>query len=83
MLDPVAVPLVVAGLGWLFLSKNGSRYRPFGWAYIIIISVIKLLHGKSYYAMPFYPILLAAGAVALGTLLLQGSKWVRWVMWPC
>ncbi len=76
-LNPVTLPLVVGGLGWLLFSKTGSRYRPLGWAYIIVIVVIKLLHGKSYYPMPFYPILLAAGAVTVGPLLLQGPKWLR------
>jgi hypothetical protein len=69
--------LVVAGLAWFFLSKAGNRFRPLGWAYLIIIAVIKLLHGKTYYPMPFYPILLAAGGVALGQLLLQSKKGLR------
>ena len=76
-LNPFTLPLVVAGLGWLLLAKSGNQFRALGWAYFVVIAVIKLLHGKAYYPMPFYPILLAAGAVALGTLLLKNSKWLR------
>lgn len=76
-LNPIALPLVAAGLGWLLFSKSGKQFRLLGWAYIIVIAAIKLLHGKSYYAMPVYPILLAAGAVVLGTFLLKSAKWLR------
>jgi hypothetical protein len=76
-LNPFALPLAAAGLGWLLFSKGGKQFRLLGWAYIIVIAVTKLLHGKSYYAMPFYPILLAAGGVVLGTYLLKSAKWLR------
>jgi len=73
-LNPVALPIAAAGVAWLLLSKAEKRFRPLGWAFLVITAVVKLLNGKSYYPMPFYPILLAAGGVALGRLLLRSKK---------
>ena len=75
-LDPVAAPMVLAGLAWLFLSKTGRRFRSLGWSFLIIIAVVKLLHGKTYYPTPFYAILLAAGAAAFGDVLRQRARLV-------
>src|SRR5271157_6087239 len=68
-LNPVALPVIAAGLAWLLLSKREKRFRAVGWAFLIVIIVVMTLHGKSYYPVPFYSILLAAGSVALEMLL--------------
>lgn len=75
--NPFALPIVAAGLAWLLLSKRETRFRSLGWAFLVVIAVVRLLHGKTYYPMPFYPILLAAGGVGLGTMLLENRKWLR------
>ncbi len=36
-----------------------------GWSYVVCFSVFFVLHGKSYYLAPIYPMLLAAGAVTI------------------
>jgi len=76
-LNPVAFPAIAAGLTWLFLSKRGKQFRSLGWAYLVVIAVVRILNGKTYYPMPFYAILLATGGVALETLLLGSRKWLR------
>lgn len=76
-LNPVALPIVGAGLAWLFLSKKEQRFRALGWAFLIVLVVVKVLQGKAYYPMPFYPILLAAGGVAFGSLPLDWRKCLR------
>jgi hypothetical protein len=76
-LNPVALPLIAAGLAWLLFSKRGQRFRSLGWAFLVVIAVVMTLHGKTYYPVPFYPILLAAGGVRFGTLLLESKKWLR------
>ena len=63
-LNPIALPLWLAGLVWYFFSEEGKRFRFFGFAYLIVVGVFIALDGKSYYPIPVYPILIAAGGVA-------------------
>ncbi|MGC1660885.1 MAG: glycosyltransferase family 39 protein [Candidatus Acidiferrales bacterium] len=62
--EPLALPLWLGGLAWLFIGRAGKSYRFLAWAYVVILIVFISLHGKSYYPAAFYPILMAAGAVA-------------------
>ena len=58
-----ADPLWLTGLIALFFSRSLRRYRMFGIAYLVCLTVFIVLHGKNYYLAPVYPILIAAGAV--------------------
>jgi hypothetical protein len=64
-LQPIELPVWLAGLVWFFAAPEGKRFRFLGWAYLIVMIVFIVLHGKSYYALPIYPILMASGGVAL------------------
>jgi hypothetical protein len=64
-LQPIELPVWFAGLLWFFAAPEGKRFRFLGWAYFVVMIVFVVLHGKSYYALPVYPILMAAGSVAL------------------
>jgi dolichyl-phosphate-mannose-protein mannosyltransferase len=77
-LHPLALPLWVGGLGWLFFGRDGKRFRFLGWAYLIVLAVFMLFGGKSYYALPVYPLLMAAGGVAFEEFS-EGSarRWLR------
>ena len=61
--SPVAL-VWIAGLVWL-MSRSGRDFRILGWFYLAIIALMLGLSGKSYYTMGLYPMLLAAGGVAL------------------
>ena len=63
MVNPFALPLWLAGLGWLFFGREGRRYRVLGWAYLVTLAFFLAQHGKDYYVAPAYPMLFAAGAV--------------------
>ena len=63
MVNPFALPLWLAGLGWLFLGRGGRPYRVLGWAYLVTLAFFMAQHGKDYYVAPAYPMLLAAGGV--------------------
>ena len=76
-LNPVASALWLAGLGWLLFAKEGRPFRFLGWAYLIILVVFLGLGGKSYYPVPAYTILLAAGGVAFERF--AGSSSLRWI----
>ena len=64
-LQPLALPIWLAGLIWYFASPEGKRFRFLGWAYLMVMAIFIGLDGKSYYALPVYPVLMAAGGVAL------------------
>lgn len=65
MVQPVALPIWLAGLGYYLFSTEGRRYRVIGWTYLIVLTVFLFEHAKSYYLAPIYPLLLAGGAVAI------------------
>jgi len=62
MLGYVPAVLIVFAL-LFFFSKNGSRFRALGWAYLVFLAEMIVLHGKMYYVAPVYPMIFAAGAV--------------------
>jgi len=52
----------IIGLGWLLWN---ARRRFLGYTYIILIILMVVLHGKHYYPADVYPLLMAAGGVAI------------------
>ena len=64
-LNPIAFPLWLGGLVWYFAFPEAKRFRFLGWAYLIVLAVFVIFGGKSYYALPAYPILFASGGVML------------------
>jgi len=76
-LSPVALPIWTGGLAWLLFAAKGRRFRFFGVAYIVVVAVFIVLDGKSYYVLPAYPILMAAGGAAIEDLV-EASAW-RWL----
>jgi len=61
--NPVTVPLLCAGLWYLFAVPEGKRYRMLGWMYVVPLVALLVAKGRDYYLAPAYPVLLAAGAV--------------------
>lgn len=72
---------IIAAVGALCLGfgRLGRRYRLAGWAAILALVTLMVLHGKSYYAGPVYPVLFGAGAAVIAGL--KAPRWgpaVRW-----
>jgi len=65
LVNPLTAPIWLGGLFALLLSRRFRPYRALGWCYLVCYSVFFLLHGKSYYLAPVYPMLLAAGAIVI------------------
>lgn len=63
-LHPLALPVWLGGLAWCFWARAGKPFRFLGWAYLIVLTAFIVLGGKSYYTLPVYPLLMAAGGVA-------------------
>ncbi|MFY9801544.1 MAG: glycosyltransferase family 39 protein [Candidatus Acidiferrales bacterium] len=76
-LQPLALPVWLAGLIWYFASPAGKRFRFLGWAYLVVMAIFIALDGKSYYTLPVYPVLMAAGGVALEKLFAAPKR--RWL----
>lgn len=65
LMQPLALPLWAAGLWYLLRDPAGAPYRPLGWAFLILSALFLLGHAKSYFLVPAFPPLLAAGALVL------------------
>jgi len=65
ILNPVTLPIWLAGLGYLCVTAAARPYRALGWAFAITIAFFLLAHGKNYYTAPAYPVVLAAGAIVV------------------
>lgn len=77
-LGPFALPVWLGGLSWLFAARVAKRFRFLGWAYLSVMAVFIFGDGKSYYPLPFYSILMAAGGVLFEQLFAQhGRSWLR------
>lgn len=64
MLGYVAAVLVIFAVVFSFTEK-GRPFRTVCWAGMIFLTLMIVLHGKTYYPAPVYPMLLAGGAVGL------------------
>jgi len=51
-MNPGTFPLWLAGLLWVFGSREGRRYRAIGIIYLVTLAEFIVLHGKSYYLAP-------------------------------
>jgi 4-amino-4-deoxy-L-arabinose transferase-like glycosyltransferase len=76
-MNPGALPLWLTGLVWLFASREGWRYRSIGVIYLVTLAEFIILHGKSYYLAPAYPMLFAAGGVAVERTFASHVRWIK------
>jgi 4-amino-4-deoxy-L-arabinose transferase-like glycosyltransferase len=63
LVNPLAAPLWLAGLYFVLFDRGGRKYSVLGYAYLVVLLEMILLHGKIYYLAPMYIIFLACGAV--------------------
>jgi Dolichyl-phosphate-mannose-protein mannosyltransferase len=77
--NPMLFPLWVGGLFWLLADPRGRRYRVLGITFMFVFAALMLLKGKNYYVSPVYPMMLAAGSVALESITRDRWRPVRWI----
>ena len=68
---PAAAPVWLAGLWRYSVKPKLAALRAFPIAYAVMVALFLALHGKAYYIVPIYPVLLAGGAVAI-------EEWLIW-----
>jgi hypothetical protein len=80
MMHPLLAPLWAGGLVAL-LAGRLRRFRVLGFTYVVLLVLFITTHAKDYYVAPAYPMLIAAGAVALVGWL-DRLPWTRGRRWP-
>jgi hypothetical protein len=80
VLNPVLFPIWFAGLCSLLVGRQ-SRLRVLGLLYLGMLAMMMGLHAKDYYLAAIYPMLFAAGAVAVEDWLAR-LAWTRGRVWP-
>jgi 4-amino-4-deoxy-L-arabinose transferase-like glycosyltransferase len=74
---PFALPLWVGGVLALLLQRNLKAFRLFGIAFLVLLVLFIVQRGKPYYISPFFPLVLASGAVAFDEYIRNRSwKWL-------
>lgn len=74
-MNPLAAPVWLAGLGYLVFANAVRPYRSLGFAYLAMMALLIVAGSKIYYLMAAYPMLLAAGGVAVERGCEQLASW--------
>ncbi|WDS36792.1 glycosyltransferase family 39 protein [Pseudoxanthomonas sp.] len=59
------LPIWLAGLAFVAFARSMRPYRVLAWLYLVPLALFTLTRGRGYYMAPGYPMLLAAGCVAI------------------
>ena len=73
-MHPILFPVWLAGL--VFLLRR-PRWRALGWTFIVFFGLMEAAHAKNYYVFAIYPMLFAAGGVAIEQGLARRASWTR------
>ena len=65
VMNPVNAIVWVTGLCWLLAATSARGWRFLGWGYLTLLALLIATGGKDYYLAPYYPMLFAAGGVAI------------------
>jgi hypothetical protein len=77
-MNPLTALVWVPGCLYLLFSRRLGRFRCLGYAFVFLLGLMIVLHGKDYYAAPVYPIAFAAGAIAVDDFARRrGMGWVK------
>lgn len=72
-----AVIVWLFGLAFLLFPKEGRRWRVLGLTFLFTNGILLLLSGKAYYTLGVYPMLFAAGGVAVEKNFAARGKFLR------
>ena len=78
MMEPTTALLWIGGVVWLLFGPQRRRVGVFGWAFLVVLGAFIVLKGKNYYVSPVYPLVFAAGAIAVEYATEQQRfRWIR------
>jgi 4-amino-4-deoxy-L-arabinose transferase-like glycosyltransferase len=78
-MQPPTLPLWLAGLGFYLFAREGRPYRALGWVYVVLFVLFAVLNTRFYFLAPAYPMLFAAGGVAIERFFGGRGRW-RWAL---
>jgi hypothetical protein len=64
-MNPLTLPLSLAGLYFYLGTQSGRPYRALGWTFVVLLALFALLEAKPYFLAPAYPMLFAGGAIVV------------------
>ena len=73
-MQPLSIFIWLPGLIWLMWNR---RWRVLGLTFVVFFATMEVSHGKNYYVFPIYPMVFAAGAVAIEHWLESRAAWAR------
>ncbi|UCC41501.1 MAG: glycosyltransferase family 39 protein [Candidatus Aminicenantes bacterium] len=77
-MHPFLFPILLFGLFYYLFSKSGKPFRLFGWMYLAIFILFIMSKAKTYYIAPIYPVMFAAGSVAIEKFMLNKRRnWLK------
>jgi hypothetical protein len=76
-MNPLTLPVWLAGLWFFFGTKPGKPFRALGWAWAFTALAIVALSPRVYYLYPAFPLLFASGAVSWEGWLQRLSSWLK------
>jgi 4-amino-4-deoxy-L-arabinose transferase-like glycosyltransferase len=76
-MNPLTLPVWLAGLWFFFGTKTGRLFRALGWAWIFTALVIVTVSPRVYYLYPAFPLLFGAGAALWDQWLERGNTWLK------
>lgn len=79
MLNLSCVFLWIAGLIWLAFSRSAKPFRFIAWAYVFVIILFLLGHGKDYYTLGVYPVLFSFGGYQLEKITSEKRRFLRYI----
>ncbi|MGD8485363.1 MAG: glycosyltransferase family 39 protein [Chloroflexota bacterium] len=74
---PLLFPVLLAGLWWLVRAPEARPWRAIAYGFVVILGLVLLTGGKSYYAAGLFGPLMAAGGIAVASWLGRGRVRVR------
>ena len=77
VMNPATLPVWLAGVIYLFMPRN-RQFRLLGWTFVTVLATFMILKGKDYYSSGAYPMVMAAGGVAIEDFVRhRGQAWIR------
>jgi len=75
-----ALPVFLAGLFYVLFDKSAQRFRSMGFTYLVLLILLIILSGKSYYTLGIYPVFFFFGGVAITRYTGGKLQWSRYVL---
>lgn len=78
-MNPLTLPLSIAGLYFYLSTQSAKPYRALGWTFVVLLFIFALLGAKPYFLAPAYPMLFAGGAIVLERIGGRAGELLKWV----